>query len=133
MKLTKSKLKQIIKEELGKVLSENTQVDPVDPVKEINKKVGKWTGVKNETSPNGPNPDDILNTIAYYVPDLIRTGSFAEGLWSDFYWNRAETKLEDINKKINFIKNSGHERADEALEDIEYARNYFEKEAAKAL
>ena len=134
MKLTKTKLKQIIKEELNKVLSENTQVDP--EVEEIQAKVVKWTGVKNETSINGWNPDDTLNTIAYYVPDLIRTGSFGKlgmSLLSDFYLNDETARATDIDKKINFIENSGHERAAEALEDIKYATNYFKNKAAMAL
>ena len=142
MKLTKTKLKQLIKEELGKVLSENTQVDPDDPEvekiykKEIYKKGVKWMGVQNETSINGWNPDDTLNTIAYYVPDLIRTGSFGKlgmSLLSDFYLNDETARATDIDKKINFIENSGHERAAEALEDIKYATNYFKNKAAMAL
>tara|TARA_Y100000310_G_C20451106_1_gene700775 strand:+ start:56 stop:496 length:441 start_codon:yes stop_codon:yes gene_type:complete len=146
MKLTKSKLKQIIKEELTKALSENTQFFPeADPeVNEIYARVVKWTGVKNETSINGPNPDDTLNTIAYYVSDLIRTGGVIvsahrgamEGLLSNLYLKGDKTRLEDIKKKMDFIKKAAvlnHDRAPEALTDIEYATNYFKKKAAEAL
>ena len=109
MKLTKTKLKQLIKEELGKVLSENTQVDPDDPEvekiykKEIYKKGVKWMGVQNETSINGWNPDDTLNTIAYYVPDLIRADLRVPGMLSNLYLKGDKTRLEDIKKKMDFI------------------------------